>query len=95
MGNCHLKIKYHKRVLCLKNDCVMNVTRTVLRHEYKGGCILTFSLRGGVIRGGGGDLTYLFASPLFEAYMGSRHCTAAVLLYDLTCEDEIILLSIE
>ena len=24
------------------------------------------------------DLTYLFASPLPEAHMGSRHCTAKV-----------------
>ena len=49
MGKCHYKIKYHKRVLCPNNDCVTNVT--VLGHEYKGGCILTFSL------GGGGNLT--------------------------------------
>ena len=34
MVKCHLKIKYHKKGLCLKNDCVMNVT--VLHHEYKG-----------------------------------------------------------
>ena len=26
------------------------------------------------------DLTYLFASPLSEAHMGSRHCTAAAVL---------------
>ena len=51
----------------------MNVT--VLHHEYKGGCILTFSLEGGgnfFFGGGEGDITYLFASPLFEAYVGSR-----------------------
>ena len=45
MGKCHLKIKYHKRGLCLKNDCVVNMT--VLHHEYKGGCILTILLGGG------------------------------------------------
>ena len=37
MGKSHLKIKYHKRGLYLKRDCVMNMT--VLRHEYGGGCI--------------------------------------------------------
>ena len=37
MGKSHLKIKYHKRGLYLKKDCVMNMT--VLRHEYRGGCI--------------------------------------------------------
>ena len=26
------------------------------------------------------DLNYLFASPLSEAHMGSRHCTAAAVL---------------
>ena len=46
MGKSHLKIKYHKRELCLKKDCIMNMT--VLRHECKGGCILIF------LRGGGG-----------------------------------------
>ena len=40
MVSGRLKIKYHKRGLCLKKDCVMNMT--VLHHEYKGGCILTF-----------------------------------------------------
>ena len=35
--------------------------------------------------GGGGNLmkagcANLFASPLFKAYMGSRHCTAATVL---------------
>ena len=74
VGQCHLKIRYHKRGLCLKNDCVMNMT--VECHEYRGGCILTFSF------GGRGDITYLFAFPLFEAYMGSRHfCTAAAVLW--------------
>ena len=28
----------------------------------------------------GVDLTYLFACPLSEAHMGSRHCTAAAVL---------------
>ena len=49
MGKSHLKIKYHKRGLYLKKDCVTNMT--VLRHEYRGGCIF----RGGwvgVIQGG-------------------------------------------
>ena len=36
MEKSHLKIRYHKRGLSLKKDCVMNMT--VLRHEYKGGC---------------------------------------------------------
>ena len=40
IGKGHLRIKYQKRGLCLEKDCVMNMT--VLRHEYKGGCILTF-----------------------------------------------------
>ena len=40
MGKSHLKIKYHQRRLCLKTDRAMNVT--VLHHEYKWGCILTF-----------------------------------------------------
>ena len=35
MAKCHFKIRYHKRWLCLKNDCVMNMT--VLRHAYKMG----------------------------------------------------------
>ena len=45
-----------KRGLSLKKDCVMNMT--VLRHEYKGGCILIFfGERGmGVVQGV--DLTY-------------------------------------
>ena len=48
MGKSHLKIRYHKKGLCLEKDCVMNMT--VLRHEYKGGCILTFLWgRGGAI----------------------------------------------
>ena len=75
MGKCYLKIKYHKRGLYLKKDCFMNMT--VLRHEYRGGCIF----RGGwvgVIEGV--DLTFLFASPLFEPHMLSRHCTAAAVL---------------
>ena len=37
MGKSHLKIKYHKRGLYLKKDCLTNMT--VLRHEYRGGCI--------------------------------------------------------
>ena len=49
MRNSDLKIKYYKRGLSLKKDCVMNMT--VLRHEYKGGCILTFYIVG---RGGWG-----------------------------------------
>ena len=32
MGKSHLKIKYHKRALYLKKDCITNMT--VLRHEY-------------------------------------------------------------
>ena len=57
---------------------------TVLRHEYKRSCILTFYFAGS--GGGGGgilvlvDLNYSFASPLSEAHMGSRHCTAAAVL---------------
>ena len=38
MGMSHLKIRYHKRGLCLNKDCIINMT--VLHHEYKGGCIL-------------------------------------------------------
>ena len=78
MRKSHLKIRYHKRGSGLKKDCVMNMT--VLRHEYKGGCILIFfGERGmGVVQGV--DLTYLFASPLFEPHTGSRHCTAAAVL---------------
>ena len=52
MRMCPLKIRYHKRGLCLKNDCVMNMT--VLRHAYKMGCILTICSGGG--GGGGGGL---------------------------------------
>ena len=37
MGKSHLKIKYHKRGLYLKKDCVTNMT--VLCHEYREGCI--------------------------------------------------------
>ena len=78
MVSGRLKIKYHKRGLCLKKDCIMNMT--VLRHEYKGGCILTF--REG--RGRGYfrrvDVTHLVASPLFEHHMGSRHCTVAAVI---------------
>ena len=37
MGKYHLKIRYHKRGLCLKNDCIMNMT--LLHHEYKAGYI--------------------------------------------------------
>ena len=68
--------------MSLKKDCVMNMT--VLRHECKGGCILTFYFTGS--GGGGGgilvrvDLHYVFASPLSEAHMGSRHCTVAAVL---------------
>ena len=52
MRKSHLKIRYHKTGLSLKKDCVMNMT--VLRHEYKGGCILIFlGERGmGVVQGG-------------------------------------------
>ena len=42
-------MRYRKKVLSLKKDCVMIMT--VLRHEYKGGCILAFYLVGS---GGGG-----------------------------------------
>ena len=75
MEKSHLKIKYHKRGLYLKKDCVTNMT--VLCHEYRGGCI---SREGwvGVIQGV--NLTYLFASPLFRPHMLSRHCTAAAVL---------------
>ena len=48
MGKSPLKMKYQKRGLCLNKDCVMNMT--VLRNEYKGGCILE-NLR----KGGGGN----------------------------------------
>ena len=56
MRKSHLKIRYHKRGLSLKKDCVMSMT--VLHHEYKGGCILIFfGERGmGVVQGV--DLTY-------------------------------------
>ena len=37
MRKSHLKIKYHKRELYMKKDCVTNMT--VLRHEYRGGYI--------------------------------------------------------
>ena len=53
MGKCHLKIRYHKRGLCLKNDCIMNMA--VLHHKYNGGCILTICLGGEGLLGGGGD----------------------------------------
>ena len=33
MGKTHLKIRYHKRGLGLKKDCVMNMRE--LRHEYR------------------------------------------------------------
>ena len=51
MGKSHLKIRYHKRGLSLKKDCVMNMT--VLCHEYKGGCILTFYFAGVEVGVGG------------------------------------------
>ena len=53
MGKSQLKIRYHKRGLSLKKDCVMNMT--VLRHEYKGGCnaILTLDFVGSGDGGGG------------------------------------------
>ena len=35
MGKSHLKIRYHKRGLSLKKDCVINIT--VLPHEHTGG----------------------------------------------------------
>ena len=56
MKKGHLKIRYHKRGLSLKKDCVMNMT--VLRHEYKEGCILIFlgEREMGVVQGV--DLTY-------------------------------------
>ena len=44
MEKGHLKIRYHKKGLSLKKDCIMNMT--VLCHEYKGGCILTLYLIG-------------------------------------------------
>ena len=46
IGKNHLKIRFHKRGLCLKKDCIMNMT--ALHHDYKEGCIVTF------LRGGGG-----------------------------------------
>ena len=49
MGKNHLEIRYYKRGLSLKKDCIMNMT--VLHHEYKGGCMLTFHFDGS---GGGG-----------------------------------------
>ena len=39
MGKSHLKIRLSLG-LSLKRDCVMNMT--VLQHEYKEGCVLTF-----------------------------------------------------
>ena len=53
MGKGDLKIRYHKRGLSLKKNCVTNMT--VLRYEYKGGCILHFILLA-VEVGGGGNL---------------------------------------
>ena len=48
------------------------------------GVILTLYFVGSGGGGGGQflwvDLTYLFASPLSEAHMLSRHCTAAAVL---------------
>ena len=41
-----------------------------LRHEYKRGCILKVSFFATSL---GVDLIYLFACPLSEAPMGSRH----------------------
>ena len=49
MGKSHLKIKYHKRGLYLKKDCVTNMT--VLCHDYRWGCIFRGG-GGGVIQGG-------------------------------------------
>ena len=54
MGKSHLKIRYHKRVLCLKKDCIINMT--VLRHEYKGGCILIIIFLGEEGGGNSGGL---------------------------------------
>ena len=34
MGKSHLEIRYHKRGLCLKKDCIMNMT--VVHHDEKG-----------------------------------------------------------
>ena len=48
-----------------------------MRHEYIGGCILGEALLAIFL---GLDLAYLFACPLSEAHMGSRHCTAAAVL---------------
>ena len=45
------KMIYHKRGVSLKNDCAMNMT--VLQHEYKGCCILTFYLVGSGGKGWG------------------------------------------
>ena len=50
-----------------------------LRHEYERGLILKVTFFGNLLRGG--DLIYLFACPLPEAQMGSRHCTAAAVIY--------------
>ena len=48
MGKSQLKIRYHKRGLCLKKDCVMNMI--VLHHEYKGvSGVIVGGKRGGVI----------------------------------------------
>ena len=68
MGKAHLKIRYHKKGLGLKKDCVMNMRE--LRHEYKRGCILKVTF---LTTSLGVDLIYLFACPLSEAPMGSRH----------------------
>ena len=46
-------------------------------HEYIGGCILEDTLLAIFL---GVDLPYLFAFPLSEAHMGSRHCTPAAVL---------------
>ena len=71
-------LRYHKRGLSLKKDCIMNMT--VLHHEYKGGLQYDILWGKGVGVIQGVDLTYLFASPLFEHHMGSRHCTVAAVL---------------
>ena len=51
MGKSDLKIRYHKRGLSLKKNYVTNMT--VLRYEYKGGCILTFYFVGSGVGGSG------------------------------------------
>ena len=53
----------------------------VLGHEYKGGLHSDISFGDGVwVNSGGVDLTYLFASSLFEPFMGLRHCTSTAAL---------------